>query len=69
MKEEEKIRQIYIDLCNACISKDIMFLNEILSDDYVLIHMTGMHQIKTNFINSVMNGELKYYDVEHESIE
>lgn len=68
MKEEEKIRQLYIDLCNACISKDIMFLNEILSDDYVLIHMTGMHQIKTNFINSVMNGELKYYDVEHESI-
>ena len=68
MKEEEIIKKIYLDLCNAGINKDVKYLNDILSDDYILIHMTGLTQNKTNYINSVMNGELKYYDVEHESI-
>ena len=69
MSDKDIIKNLYIDLCNASISKDINKLNEILSDDYILVHMTGMNQSKQDYINSVINGELKYYEVIHESID
>lgn len=65
----EEIKQLYIDLCDASISQDIDKLNSILADDYVLVHMTGKRQSKEEYINSVVNGELKYFKSIHESIE
>lgn len=69
MKDEEIIRDLYIKLCDASINKDIELINQILSEDYVLIHMTGKKQSKQDYINSVKNGELKYYESVHESID
>ncbi len=69
MKDEEIIRKLYIDLCEASINKDLDKLNDLLSDDYVLIHMTGMKQSKEDYTISVNKGELKYFDSIHESIE
>lgn len=69
MSDKDTIKKIYIDLCDASINKDIKKLNEILSEDYVLIHMTGLNQTKTDYISSVKNGELKYLESKHESIE
>ena len=68
MEDEEIIKELYIKLCNASIEKDINTLTKILADDYVLIHMTGKRQSKKDYINSVLNGELKYYESIHESI-
>ena len=68
MNDEEIIKELYIKLCNASIEKDINTLTKILADDYVLIHMTGKRQSKKDYINSVLNGELKYYESIHESI-
>ena len=65
----EEVRQLYIDLCQASIDKNIDRLREILDEDYVLVHMTGMRQSKSEYINSIKNGELKYYDLVHEDIE
>lgn len=67
--EEEIIRKLYIKLCDASINKDVDTLEKILDDDYILIHMTGKRQTKQDYINSVLNGELKYYESIHESIE
>ena len=70
MNEEEKIvKQLYIDLCYASINKDMTLLNSILSDNYVLVHMTGMKQSKNEYMESVKTGELKYFESIHESIE
>lgn len=69
MNNEEIIKEIYIKLCDASINKNEKALNEILADDYVLVHMTGRNQTKQEYINSVKNGELKYYESIHESIE
>ena len=66
--EEEIIKQIYIDLCNASKDKDIEVLNNLLSDDYILVHMTGINQSKEEYINSVLSGELIYYESIHEDI-
>lgn len=68
MSDEEIIKNIYIELTQASINKDIEKLSEILSDKYILVHMTGMNQTKEDYINSVMNGSLKYYDAVHDSI-
>ena len=69
MDDKQIIKKLYIKLCNASINKDIDKLNEILADDYVLIHMTGKRQSKQDYINSVLDGELKYYESIHENIE
>lgn len=69
MSDKDIIKKLYIDLCDASINKDLNILNEILADNYVLIHMTGMKQSKQDYINSVKNGELKYYESKHESID
>ena len=63
------ITQLYKDLCETSIKKDVVKLNEILADDYVLVHMTGMHQTKEEYIDSVENGELKYFESIHEAID
>ena len=67
--EFKEIKQLYIDLCDASINKDLNKLNDILSDDYILVHMTGMRQSKEDYIESVKTGELSYYESVHESIE
>ena len=69
MPDKELIRKLHIDLCDASINKDLDKLNEILSDDYILVHMTGMRQTKEDYINSVRDGELKYYESIHEDID
>ena len=69
MTGEEIIRNLYIELCDASTNKYLNKLDEILADDYILVHMTGMNQTKEDYINSVKNGELKYYESIHEDIE
>ena len=69
MKEEAKIKNIYIELCEASMNKDIKKLNNLLADDYILVHMTGFEQTKDDYIKSVQTKELEYFDVIHESID
>ncbi|ORX85829.1 hypothetical protein BCR32DRAFT_325241 [Anaeromyces robustus] len=69
MSDKDIIKQLYIDLCDASINKDLNKINEILADNYILTHMTGLNQSKEDYINSVRKGELKYYESIHESIE
>lgn len=47
--------------------KDREALENVLDDSYVLVHMTGMRQSKSEFINAVMDGTLNYYSAVHES--
>ncbi|MBQ9011566.1 MAG: nuclear transport factor 2 family protein [Bacilli bacterium] len=69
MAETEEIKQLYSDLCEASITKDINILNKVLADDYTLVHMTGLIQTKEDYIKSVISGQLKYYKSIHESID
>lgn len=69
MSDKNIIKNLYIDLCEASINKNLEKLDEILADNYILVHMTGMNQSKIDYINSVKNGNLKYYESIHESID
>ena len=54
----EEIKQLYIDLCDASIKKDIEKLKYILADNYVLVHMTGKRQSKEEYIKIVKTLEI-----------
>lgn len=68
-KDIEIITEMYKDLSYASVTRDIEKISSLLAEDYVLVHMTGLHQTKDDYINSVKEGELKYYDAVHESID
>ena len=55
------IENAYKKMYEGMIAKNEVFLREVLDDSYVLVHMTGMHQSRDEFIKAVMNGTLNYY--------
>lgn len=69
MSDKELVQKLYIDLCEASINKDLDKLDKVLSDDYILVHMTDMKQSKEDYKESVKTGELTYFESKHESIE
>ena len=48
----------------AMIAKDTEVLEQLLDEDFVLIHMTGMRQSKLEFMGAITNGILNYYSYE-----
>lgn len=64
-----KLQNLYREMYQAMIRKDRSTLEEILDQDFVLVHMTGMRQPKEAFINAVEDGTLNYYAEETDSAE
>lgn len=58
---QEKILERFVDFQQAMIDKDFEKLNEIISDEYILTHMSGKTQTKQEFIDEIMDGTLNYY--------
>lgn len=68
MSEQEKIENSYKKMYQGMIDKDRNTLLEVLDDSFVLVHMTGMRQSKTAFIQAVDDGTLNYYSADHQQI-
>lgn len=68
MSEQEKIENSYKKMYQGMIDKDRNTLLEILDESFVLVHMTGMRQPKTDFIRAVEDGTLNYYSADHQRI-
>ena len=60
------IRDTYIRMYEGMISKNEAVLRDVLDDSFVLVHMTGMRQLREEFIRAVRNGTLNYYAAKHE---
>ena len=52
----------------AMIAKDTEVLEQLLDEDFVLVHMTGMRQSKMEFIGAIKDGMLNYYSCEDSEI-
>lgn len=63
---DSEILDRFVEFQNALIDKDEDKLNEIIQDDYKLVHMSGKTQSKGEFIAEIMNGTLNYYKSEIE---
>lgn len=53
----------------AMIAKDSATLARVMTDDFVLIHMTGMSQSKKQYIDAVLDGTLNYYSATTENLD
>lgn len=68
MNDIRAIQELYRNYWDYMINKDVAGLDAIMTDDYVLVHMTGKRQDKADFFKSLRTGELNYYFAEHDEI-
>ena len=69
LSDKEKIETLYRDMYRAMVNKDRTELERVHDDSFYLLHMTGMKQSKSVYIDSIMNGTLNYYDEKTESLD
>ena len=53
----------------AMMVKDTVALGKLLSDDSILVHMTGHRQPKQEYLSEIASGVLNYYSVETDSLD
>ena len=68
MNDEKKIIKLYTEMYTAMINKDIDILERVHDDSFMLVHMTGMRQSKSDYVSSIINGTLNYYSASHEDM-
>ena len=69
MSDEDRIKELYRKYWQYMIDKDADGLRGLMTEDYYLLHMTGVKQSVSEFISGLMNGTFNYYSAEHDSIE
>ncbi len=69
MGDKEQVTKLYHDMFAAMVTKDKAELNRVHDESFVLIHMTGMHQSKQEYIRAIMDGTLNYYSEQTDSLD
>ena len=69
MDDEEWIRGLYREYWRCMIAKDADGLRGMMTEDYTLLHMTGVKQSAETFLKGLLDGTFHYYSAEHDSIE
>ncbi|MCH5327906.1 MAG: nuclear transport factor 2 family protein [Coprobacter sp.] len=61
MEVRQVLEQMYTEMYRAMIAKDTIALGDLLTHSFVLVHMTGMRQSKSAFLQAISGGILNYY--------
>ena len=69
MDDEEQIRGLYREYWRCMIAKDAGGLRGMMTDDYTLLHMTGVKQSAETFLKGLLDGTFQYFTAEHDSIQ
>ena len=69
MDDAEWIRDLYRKYWQYMIEKNADGLRSLMTDDYTLLHMTGVKQSAEAFLKGLLDGTFNYYSAEHDSIE
>ena len=69
MDDAELIRELYREYWRCMIAKDADGLRGMMTEDYTLLHMTGVKQSVETFLKGLLDGTFNYYSAEHDSIE
>ena len=68
MDDAEWIRELYRKYWQYMIEKNADGLRSLMTDDYTLLHMTGVKQSAETFLKGLLDGTFNYYSAEHDSI-
>ncbi|CAM3067250.1 nuclear transport factor 2 family protein [Paenibacillus sediminis] len=60
-EDEQKILAIYQRIDDAMVNKDTEVLENILDNNYILVHMTGYRQCKQEWLEQIENEEMRYF--------
>ena len=66
--DEERIKDLYREYWRYLIGKNVAGLREMMTDDYVLTHMTGVRQSAEAFLQGLADGDFRYFSAAHDSI-
>ena len=66
--DEQQLKDLYNEMWQALLAKDISTLEKIHADEFILVHMTGMQQPKKEYLRCVRDGELNYFSARTENI-
>jgi ketosteroid isomerase-like protein len=69
MDDKQEIEALYHKMYRAMVNKDRAELERVHDDSFYLLHMTGMKQSKSVYIESIMNGTLNYFDEKTDSLD
>ena len=69
MEDKELLTQCYHMMYRGMIEKNMELLSESLDESFVLVHMTGMRQTKSQYMDYIANGTLNYYSEKTEHLE
>ena len=69
MDDAERIRELYRKYWQYMIEKNADGLRGMMTEDYTLLHMTGVKQSAEAFLKGLLDGTFNYYSAEHDSIE
>ena len=69
MDDKELLTQCYHTMYRGMIEKDMELLGDSLDESFVLVHMTGMRQTKSQYMDYIASGTLNYYSEKTEHIE
>ncbi len=62
-KEEFSVLYQAARYCQAMTDKDIDTMREIVSEDMIFVHMSGMRQTREDYFADVADGSLTYYTI------
>ncbi len=66
--DEQQLKDLYHEMWQALLTKDISTLEKIHADNFVLVHMTGMNQPKAEYLRCIRDGILNYFSEVTENI-
>ena len=69
MDDKSQIKEVYRTYWRYMIEKNADGLRGIMTEDYYLLHMTGVRQSKEEFIKGLLGGTFNYYSAEHDGID
>ena len=69
MDDREQIREVYRAYWRYMIEKNADGLRGIMTEDYYLLHMTGVKQSAEVFLKGLLDGTFNYFSAEHDDIE
>ena len=68
LTDEQQLKDLYAEMWQALLTKDIKTLDKIHAENFVLIHMTGMNQPKAEYLRCIRDGVLNYFSADTENI-
>ena len=68
LTDEQQLKDLYAEMWQALLTKDIKTLDKIHAENFILVHMTGMNQPKAEYLRCVRDGVLNYFSAETENL-